>query len=338
MFKKSIFLIVIFISVSIFVSSSIYIIQNDYILIDTEKDFISDDVVSIKTKYNGKEAIDINNLKIEDDYMIARDDIGTYSGYGIYFNYEFKNNYNVLKGRFFEKEDFLKGEKLAVIGKGREEEIINKDNDEYILIAGEYYKVIGIIGDKKKKVSYDDNIYVNLDSLIREDNSYLTGSFNIDSNSKSKKVVEEIKSQIKDLEIYEADNNGDIYSYYNEEVLPSSIRFIVTILLTLILSTSIVTELWIKSRKKEIGIKRALGATKFRISINIIFDLLKISTISYIIGYLIYLSFTYFIYGYPHFYLISMIIVFGIITVSALLVSIVPIIKMNKMEPKEIMR
>ena len=31
-------------------------------------------------------------------------------------------------------------------------------------------------------------------------------------------------------------------------------------------------------------------------------------------------------------------IVFGIITVSALLVSIVPIIKMNKMEPKEIMR
>ena len=338
MFKKSIFLIVIFISVSIFVSSSIYIIQNDYILIDTEKDFISDDAVSIKTKYNGKEAIDINKLRIEDDYMIARDDIGIYSGYGIYFNYEFKNNYNVLKGRFFEKEDFLKGEKLAVIGKGREEEIINKDNDEYILIAGEYYKVIGIIGDKKKKVSYDDNIYVNLDSLIREDNSYLTGSFNIDSNSKSKKVVEEIKSQIKDLEIYEADNNGDIYSYYNEEVLPSSIRFIVTILLTLILSTSIVTELWIKSRKKEIGIKRALGATKFRISINIIFDLLKISTISYIIGYLIYLSFTYFIYGYPHFYLISMIIVFGIITVSALLVSIVPIIKMNKMEPKEIMR
>ena len=270
--------------------------------------------------------------------MIVRDDIGTYSGYGIYFNHEFKNNYKVLKGRFFKKEDFLKSEKLAVIGKGRQQEIINKDNEECILIEGNYYKVIGIIGDEKKENSYDDNIFVNLDSLIREDSSYLTGNFYIDSNSSNKKVVEEIKSQIKDLEIYESDNTGDIYSYYNENELPSSIRFIATILLTLILSTSIVTELWIKSRKKEIGIKRACGATKIRISMDIIIDLLKISSISYIIGYLIYLIFAYLIYGYLHFYLISMLIVFGIITVSALLVSIVPIIKMNKMEPKEIMR
>ena len=142
MVKKSIFLIVIFISVSIFVSSSIYIIQNDYRLIDTEKDFISDNTVNIKTKYSGKEVIDINNLKIEDDCMIVRDDIGTYSGYGIYFNHEFKNNYKVLKGRFFKKEDFLKSEKLAVIGKGRQQEIINKDNEECILIEGNYYKVI----------------------------------------------------------------------------------------------------------------------------------------------------------------------------------------------------
>lgn len=335
--KKSIFLIIIFISVAFFSASTIYIIENRLRLESTVNDFLSSDAIYTKVKYSEDNGIQNNVLNIDDEYLLLRDDIGMYKGFAIYFNFKMNNEPDLVRGRFFHKEDFGGSKKVAVIGKEREEEIVKKDGKEYIYIENDYYNVIGILGYEKKVSAYDDCIYINLDSLLNRDKSYLNGNYIIDGRKESDNIVKKLIDSNKSMEFIEYED--EVYSSQEiKDYITDPFKSMIVVVIALILSTSIITEFWIKKRKKEIGIKRAMGANKMTISIGIIHELILISTISYIIGYLLYLLFTYLMDGYVHFYFIAMMIVFCITLFSSLIVSIIPIIKAMKMEPKDIMR
>lgn len=114
--------------------------------------------------------------------------------------------------------------------------------------------------------------------------------------------------------------------------------FIIEVVGTFILSTVCVTEYWIKNRKKEIGIKRALGATKMRIFSSIIGELSLIAVLSFLAGYAMYLLISYLKDGYIHFYMLSTIVAFLVTFISGLITTIVPILNANKMQPAQIMR
>lgn len=334
--KNSIFIVIIFITISFFVSASIYSIENNFKLVSSVNDFLSTDTENLKIFYNGTDDIDMSLFSSQENYTLVKNSEENYRQYGIYFKGDLHNDFNIIKGRFFNEKDFSENEKLAVVGKNRLNSTVNIDGEEYIFIEDDYYKVIGIIGGDKEELAYDDAIYYSLSALINSNSKYIDGKYWIDGRNNTDNIINSITSN-SNYEIYK-DDIGNYEINYLKENLLSDLGFIFLVIIVLVLSSSIVTELWIQNRRKEIGIKRALGATRLNISVSIIKELLSIGTVSYICGYILYLSITLIKDGYLHFYGVSMLSVYLITIFSALLVAIVPIVKSLRLQPKEIMR
>lgn len=340
-FRRNIFLIITFITISFFSASTIYLIEQGINLRFSKNDFLSQEAVSFKIDYENKTEVKDELLNLDGHYLLLKDDLDLVGVYGIYIKGELKKIPQLTEGRFFDEDDFNKGEKVTVIGKGLIDDIINKNGEDYYYIKNDYYKVIGVLGDEREETSYDYNIYLNLDYTAKKDNTNLKGDFIVDSGLNSKEMFNTIKSKYEEKNIEVIENQEAIKTPASKmisEQYSYSVVNIIKVLVILVFNTFLVTGYWIKNRKKEMGIKRAIGANKLSISLSILRELIVVSIISFAIGYSLYLIISYLKDGYLHFYFKSMIIVFIITFMSGIISSIVPIYKGNKMEPNEIMR
>ena len=77
----------------------------------------------------------------------------------IFFNKEYVN-LPMESGRFFKASDFEIGNKVAVIGKNKKNEVHEKDGVQYITVEESEYVVIGVIGFE------NETIIDNYDALI----------------------------------------------------------------------------------------------------------------------------------------------------------------------------
>ena len=339
--KRNIFLIITFITVSFFSASTIYLIEQGIHLQFSKNDFLSQEAVSFKIECENKVEIKDNLSNLDEDYLLLKNNIDFSGVYGIYVKGEIKKFPQLIKGRFFKEDDFNKGEKVTVIGKGLADDIINKNGEDYYYIENDYYKVIGVLGDEEKETTYDYNVYINFDYLANKDSSNLKGDFIVDSGLDSKEIFNAIKSKYEGENIQVSESQDETETPVSKlisEQYSSSVLNIIKVLVILVFNTFLATGYWIKNRKKEMGIKRAIGANKLKISLSILGELIVVSIVSFLIGYSLYLIISYLKDGYLHFYFSSMIIVFIITFMSGILSSIVPIYKANKMEPNEIMR
>ena len=338
--KRSIFLILIFSTVALFISWILYIMEQN-IMNQVDNKLLTQDSIKFSIENNKQVDLDTNLLDLDGDYLLYKENVGLFNGYAIYFKGDLKNKPNVLKGRYFNQDDFNNGKKVAVIGKGLMDKVIKEDGKDYYYIENENYEVIGVLGDDKKASGDDYNVYINLDALLTKDSFYLKGKYAIDAGKNSKNILNEIKSKYKDTDINIVEAEPEVISPIAKSIkenVQAQIVFILEIIGTFVLNTVCVTEYWIKNRKKEIGIKRALGATKRRIFVSIIGELITINIISFVVGYGIYIITSYVMDGYIHFYLGSTLIAFAITLISALSTAIVPIYNANKIQPAQILR
>ena len=341
--NRSIFLSLIFIMVAFFSSSVIHSIEIASEANKEENSFMSScsigyNVASLNKDISDKD-YDIYKheiLNLPGKYIMLTND-GKYKTYGIYFNKNIKNIPTILKGRFFKVSDFNKNKKYVVIGETFKENTIKIHGNDYYCINGEKYKVIGIMGNTKRESSYSYSVFYNLDGYLNSPSNKINLKYFIDaSNSETYKSMKNNLS--KDFNVQNMTKSSMMGEDYFMEDVKSSMEIIFKIVIVFILSAALVTEYWIKNRKKEIGIKRALGATRIRISLEIIGELISLSFISYIIGYLSYLLFYLIKDKCVSFYFSSAIIVFLITLLSSLLVSFIPIKESLKVQPREIMR
>ena len=341
---RSIFISIIFLIVSFFSSSVIYSIEIQSELESEKNSFMSSD--SICFSVTDKSSTVINDesynkyknmlLNIESKQVILTSD-NTFSAYGIYFNKKLENVPPMLSGRFFKISDFNRNNKYVVIGKDLKDDIVKINDTKYYYINNNQYEVIGIMGDSKRETPYDYSVYYNLDGYFSFPDNGVELKYMIDSSNKNEgKIIENILNA--DFNVTRIESELANKKDYFIEDLKCSMKLIIGIIITLILSTALVTEYWIKNRKKEIGIKRALGATKLKISFEIIGELIRTSSISYIVGYILYLIFYLIKDGYVNFYFSLIVIVFLITLLSSLLVSFIPIKESLKVQPREIMR
>ena len=85
----------------------------------------------------------------------------------------------LLKGRFFQEDDFFRGKKLVVIGNAYNPIVTERKGHDYIIINQEEYEVIGYLGGNEiSKLDY--MLMVNADAI---DPGY-GGVYAIDGNSK----------------------------------------------------------------------------------------------------------------------------------------------------------
>lgn len=338
--KGSIFLILIFSTVAFFISSILYIIEQS-VNLQPNSEICTPETINFTLSPKGDVSKDLSMLNLDGDYSLFKSIDGSLRGEAIYFKGNVKNKPEILQGRYFNEDDFNQNKKVAIIGKELLEDVIKENGKEYYYIANDNYEVIGVLGNQKKESGNDYSVYINLDALLNKDSFYLKGSYSIDAALNSREMFNKIKDKYQDTNIIVAEDetkNTTTTGTILKENLKSKMAFIIEVVGTFILSTVCVTEYWIKNRKKEIGIKRALGATKMRIFSSIIGELSLIAVLSFLAGYAMYLLISYLKDGYIHFYMLSTIVAFLVTFISGLITTIVPILNANKMQPAQIMR
>lgn len=204
-----------------------------------------------------------------------------------------------MEGRFFSPKDFEKGESTAVVGKSLSDLLIMKNNKKYLFYNDEYYRVIGIMGSKNKQSLYDKRFVLNLDAEILKDKDFekeintamwqidntkmdakdsLNNIFNKLSENKNKKIQIEIT------------NSSKKYNPLSDALNIYKIIIILFVFIALVVFFSIVniSLFWVYDMKKEVGIRKALGATNLSIIIRIILKYEFIALASFILALFCY--------------------------------------------------
>ncbi len=237
-------------------------------------------------------------------YVIRGIETGAFDVYGDYPEIIKQEPMDIVEGRFINHSDIEQKRKVAIIGQGVKTSLYEKGED----ILGTYIKINGVnfmvIGSYKKKASGGDSeeqqkqIYVPFTSFSQAFNrGDKVGWMAI--TAKDGTPITEIKNQIFDIvkknhKIHPEDNRAvghfDLYEQYNRvESLFLALKVIAYFVGTLVLLSGVIGVsnimlIVVKERTKEIGIRRAVGATPAKIRAQILTESVFLTIIAGMAG------------------------------------------------------
>mgnify|MGYP000933570163 FL=1 len=184
----------------------------------------------------------------------------------IYFQGEYVNM-PMLSGRFFTETDFKKENFLAVIGKKRADQVYKKDDLDYIDVDGKAFQVIGILGPDAD-TSFDSRILVN--GLAAPD-YFSDAIYTLDGlDSHAVKQIESFREKMS------SEYHVSVNEFSGSETMASRIiprllnsRMFIGILLCDLLCIAVLSLEWKNRKLHEVSVKRLLGATGLRITLEI---------------------------------------------------------------------
>jgi len=206
----------------------------------------------------------------------------------------------LIKGRFINMNDINKFNKVCSIGKPVEEALFKNENaiGKYIDVAGTQYMVIGVFNDPGN--GDNNRIYIPLTTAQRAWNgkNYIntmwvsTGEAGIERSEEITKEIRQLMARRHNFNPADVDALG----VYNNNVeyartmgMLDGIKIFVTIigiftLIAGIVGVSNIMMIIVKERTKEIGIRKALGATPYSIVSQIILESIFITGTAGYIG------------------------------------------------------
>ncbi|MFH7000441.1 ABC transporter permease [Flavobacterium sp. FlaQc-57] len=211
---------------------------------------------------------------------------------------------DIIKGRFVNQQDILERRKVAVIGKGVISELYGKEEDAvgtYIKINGVNFMVIGLYKSKQQGGNAEQeqkNIFVPFTTFQQAFNygdkvgwMALTARDEVSITDLKPKILELIKTL---HSINPADDravgNFDLYEQFNKvqslfNILQVIAYFVGSlVLISGVIGISNIMLIVVKERTKEIGIRRALGATPAAIRGQILAESIFLTIISGMLG------------------------------------------------------
>lgn len=229
---------------------------------------------------------------------------GAFDVYGDYPEIIKQDPMDIVEGRFINHSDIDEKRKVAIIGQAVKSSLYEMGED----ILGTYIKINGVnfmvIGSYKKKASGGDSeeqqkqIFVPFTSFSQAFNrGDKVGWMAI--TAKDGTPITEIKSQIFDIvkknhKIHPEDNRAvghfDLYEQYNRvESLFMALKVIAYFVGTLVLLSGVIGVsnimlIVVKERTKEIGIRRAVGATPTKIRAQILTESVFLTIIAGMAG------------------------------------------------------
>lgn len=199
----------------------------------------------------------------------------------IYFNKSYVN-LPMQEGRFFKKKDLRENYDCAVIGKKLIDKTYKKNSKRYITLEGMEFEVIGIIGYECETVM-DQYIYIN--GLISK-KIFDSSLYQVDflEGGREDEILQYLYEELqKSNVIMESLTRGE--DYFNS-IVPRLLysRWFLVMFVCILLCLILLSLEWINHQKKEIGIRRLLGATNGKLIVLLGKRYLKIILISGVAG------------------------------------------------------
>ncbi len=231
----------------------------------------------------------INIIKLNNyDFILAKEYMGVY-GRAIYSTNPSLIKLHIIEGRNFIKQDFDNNTNTVIISDNIVNQCSKENNKLFYSYGSKKYRVIGIFKGEKYITANTVECYFNLNSINLKDDIYF-GNFIFDSKEKSIEKFKNIEKNIK--EIY-----SDTYLEFDKIGTKQAEKYISVMnnfefMYGLLICTAILVLLnsfstcrnWLEGKKKEIYIRRMVGAEKFQIYLWIILNYLLITGFSFIIG------------------------------------------------------
>ena len=218
--------------------------------------------------------------------------------YGVYPGYHDIERNQPLQGRLLNWKDITDNRRIAVIGKNVAERLFNLEETivgENIVIEGISFKVVGVFNDEGGETE-NRRIYLPYTTVQRSFDSadkldYI--AFTI-TGIEPQTLAEEIKRVMGKKHNFDPNDPSAIYVFnaYEEYQRIESLFLGINIFIIIVgigslfaglVSVSNVMMISIKERKREIGLRKALGATPSSIQMLVVKEALLISTVA---GYL----------------------------------------------------
>jgi len=211
---------------------------------------------------------------------------------------------DIIKGRFINQQDINERRKIAVIGKGVISELYGKEEEAigtYVKINGINFMVVGVYNSKQQGGNAEQeqkNIFVPFTSFQQAFN-YGDKVGWMALTAKDETSITDLKPKILELikalhSVNPADDravgNFDLYEQFNKvqslfNILNVIAYFVGTlVLISGVIGISNIMLIVVKERTKEIGIRRALGATPAAIRGQILSESIFLTIISGMLG------------------------------------------------------
>lgn len=249
-------------------------------------------------------------------------------------------HYPLVSGRYYTSEEIKNGEKVALVGNSRKEDMREENGKQYIDIGGEAYEVLGIVGIEDQVSLWDNRIFMPCTALpgeVMEDMTLHSVNFILYNESgelsKDQKVIEKNgDSMASDFEI---EDEGAVQTEDMAQALLQSQDPIYSLILlgyavVLIYAINIVV-FWLEKRRYEIGLRKAFGYTDRDIARLIFGEMFGLALFSGIVALVIQMvagSIADRIFGYTlKLYLPNIMIALGVVLLTAILTSICPVIR-----------
>jgi len=257
-------------------------------------DFNSKDTQAIKDNIEGLETVSPRNRVggWNGGTKVSRDlNEGSFEVFGDYPEIITQMSLNMKQGRFINYGDINSNRKVAVIGVGIQKELYEKGEEiigSHITVEGVIFKVIGVYNKPNaqgdNKIEEESKVYIPFSTFTQAFNEGDKVRFYF-ITAKDGYSISELKEDIftllrKNHNIHPEDDRAvghfDLYKEYKQInglfIALKGVSYFVgfLILISGIIGISNIMLIVIKERTKEIGVRRALGATPGNIRVQIL--------------------------------------------------------------------
>lgn len=230
-----------------------------------------------------------------------KNEYGTFDIFAITPGYKYVESLSMIDGRFLNENDIEDYRKVVVMGRLVYEALFKDGSssvNKYVKVSGVPFKVVGVFNDPGSDRDLS-RVYIPISTAQRVFNmgDYIRSvHFNLEGGTveESQQVIEEAKERLSAKHKFDPEDRRAIFIFNSIENyqqfmnLFASIRIFIWIIgagtiISGIVGVSNIMMIVVKDRTKEIGIRKALGATPFSIVSLIIQESILITAVA---GYL----------------------------------------------------
>ena len=225
----------------------------------------------------------------------------TYKLFGDYPMLDNVNKVKIIDGRFINVNDINSERKVCVIGEKIVDELFKKDEKpvgDFLEINGSFFQVVGTYKDNGNSFEGDDSIYIPFSTYRKINNTgenigWMVIAANKDADiievEKNSKAILKRRHSVHpdDERAFGAFNLGEMFAKITGFV--TGIKFLtwfvgISTLIAGVIAIGSILLITVKERTKEIGIRRAVGATPSKIRGQIVLESVFLTLLAGILG------------------------------------------------------